>query len=279
MMIIDGRKIASEVLQKTKDELARLPFEPVFCDVLVGTDPASVQYVNIKNKAARDLGFLVHRAEFPETITTAELKREIGRLNNLKNICGLIVQLPLPATINAAEVLNEIDPAIDVDCTGKVNSEKFYSGKGVLEFPTAAAVVKLLESLQMDFKDKNFLVIGQGQLVGRPVAFLLEQKGLKPFCADQNTKNLPELLKQADVVITATGRPNSVTGEMLKPGAVVIDAGTAESSGGISGDAEFDSVFKVADFLTPVPGGVGPVTVAMLLSNVAAVAKAKTAGS
>ncbi len=273
-MLIDGKKIGQEILNNLYSEVKKLPFQPIFCDILVGKDPASVQYVKMKGQAAEKIGIAVHKAEYPENITTEELLTEIHKLNQIKNMCGLIVQLPLPPHINQAEVLNSIDPAIDVDVTGEVNSQKFYLGEpNALEFPTAVAILNLLDSTGENLKEKNFLVMGFGMLVGRPVSYLLEKKGYKVAVARSKTANTNELLKNADVVISATGKPNIVTGEKIKPGSIIIDAGTSESEGGIVGDVDFESVNKIASFVSPVPGGVGAVTVAMLLSNVVQVAK------
>ncbi len=273
-MIIDGRKIARDILLKLESEVKQLPFKPVFCDVLVGSDPVSAQYVKMKAKMAERVGLRFKNANFPDSITTQQLVEEIKVINREPDICGLIIQLPLPQPLNAQEALNAIDPKIDVDCTGQANKQLFYEGRANLEFPTARAVIAILDSLKLDLKNKRFLVIGQGELVGRPVSFLLKQRGLLVEAADINTKNTSELMSKADVIISATGKAGLVSGNKIKKGAVVIDAGTSEAvHGGIVGDVDFLSVKHVAEFLSPVPGGVGPVTVAMLLSNVLRVAK------
>lgn len=146
MTTIDGKKIASKILEKVKSEVSKLPFQPVFCDVLVGTDPASAQYVKMKAQSAEKVGYQFLNASFPQTISTQELISEIKKLNRVPNMCGLIVQLPLPASLDKQAVLDAIDPAIDVDSTGQVNTDLFYQGKAYLEFPTAAAVMEILDS-------------------------------------------------------------------------------------------------------------------------------------
>ena len=188
-------------------------------------------------------------------------------------MCGLIVQLPLPEHLDRQAVLDAIDPKIDVDCTGKINTDLFYHGKAYVEFPTAAAVMEILDNSNDNLAGKKCLVIGYGQLVGRPVSFLLEQRGLKVDVARSKTENILELMKEADVIVSAVGKPKLVAGDKIKPGCIVIDAGTAESDGGIVGDVDFETVKDVAGFVSPVPGGVGPVTVAKLLFNVLKVAK------
>ncbi len=276
MLVIDGKKIAKEILINITQETARLPFVPIFCDVLVGSNPVSAQYVNMKAATAERAGIKFLKAEFPESISTEELVKEIQQIGQTKDLCGLIVQLPLPEHINKTKVLDAINPLVDVDCIGSVNKKLFYSNEAVLKYPTAEAILRLLDSANLNFSEKKFLVIGQGQLVGLPVAHLLQQRRLNVKTATSLTENLNEMLQQADVVVSAAGRPGLVVGQNLKPGAVIIDAGTAEAtSGGIVGDVDFSSASKVAGFISPVPGGVGPVTVACLLENVLQVAKTK----
>lgn len=273
MIIIDGRKLSKEILATVKKEVELLDFQPVFCDVLVGEDPASAQYVRMKAKTAESVGIKFHNANFPSTITTAELIEEIKVLNKLPNMCGIIIQLPLPQSIDKRGVLDAIDSHLDVDCLGTVASDEFYNGEVALGFPTALACIAILDSLSLNLKDKNIVVMGQGDLVGKPVAALFKFKGISPVIITSKTENKEELIKNADVIISGIGRGNYIAGEMIKEGVVIIDAGTSESSGGIVGDVDLDSVKDVASFVSPVPGGVGPVTVAMLLNNVLTVAK------
>jgi methylenetetrahydrofolate dehydrogenase (NADP+)/methenyltetrahydrofolate cyclohydrolase len=278
MQILDGKKLRNEILSKVKSEVATLPFVPVFCDVLVGNDPASVQYVQMKAKNAESVGIKFHNANFSETITTPELIKEIKTLNEFPNMCGIIVQLPLPAHIDRQAVLDSINPELDVDCLGTIRSEKFYSnygGPNDLGFPTALSCMALLDSINLDLKDKKIVVLGQGTLVGKPVTALLEFRELKPEIIRSKTENKEALIKEADVIISGIGKGKYITGEMIKKGVVLIDAGTSESDSGIIGDIDLESVKDVAGYVSPVPGGVGPVTVAMLLKNVLTVAKNK----
>lgn len=272
-MLIDGKKIAAGILNEIKIKVSELSFQPVFCDVLVGGDPASKQYVGMKARAAEKLGFRFRTADYLASITTDRLISEIKKIGKEPNMCGMIVQLPLPAHLDKQAVLDSIDPKIDVDCTGKVNTDLFYAGIAYVEFPTAAAVMELLDSTKQDLSRKKCLVVGFGQLVGRPVSFLLQQRGLRVDVARSKTENILELIKNADVIISAVGKSKLITGDKIKPGAIIIDAGTSESDGGIVGDVDLESVKNVAGFVSPVPGGVGPVTVAKLLGNVLKVAK------
>jgi len=272
-MIIDGRKIASGIISRIRSKVAALPFQPVFCDVLVGTDTVSAKYVDLKAKKAESAGIRFLRAEFGQNITTAELKEQISGLNQSENICGLIVQLPLPGHIDRQAVLDAINPAIDVDCLGAKRSSEFYKGNMAIIPPTAAAIMYILDSLKIELAGKNILVLGQGELVGRPVTYLLKRRGLKVSTADKFTADIPGLLSKSDVIVSGTGKPRLITAEKIKAGCVVIDAGTAEDGEAIVGDADFESVRTKADIVSPVPGGVGPVTVGMLLKNVVKVAE------
>jgi methylenetetrahydrofolate dehydrogenase (NADP+)/methenyltetrahydrofolate cyclohydrolase len=273
MQIIDGRKIKGEILVKIKSEVAKLPFQPVFCDVLVGDDPASIQYVRMKANTAESVGIKFYSANFPATITTEDLVEEIKKINKIKNMCGIIVQLPLPAHLDKRVVLDSIDPHLDVDSLGAMASNKFYEGDIAVGFPTALACMALLDSLNLDLKNKKIVVLGQGELVGKPVLALLKFRGLEATPVTRKTENKEEILKNADVIISGIGHGKHIIKDMIKEGVVLIDAGTSESSNAIVGDVDLDSVKDVASFVSPVPGGVGPVTVAMLLNNVLNVAK------
>ena len=256
---------------------------PVFCDVLVGDNSASVQYVEMKAKTAEMTGIHFHKATFPASISTEDLIKEIKILNNVKNMCGIIVQLPLPQSIDKKAVLDSIDPRLDVDCLGATASDKFYNNydsQKDLAYPTALACMALLDSLSLDLKGKIVVILGQGELVGKPVSALLRYRALTYLPVTSKTENKEYFLRQADVIISGIGKAKYITGNMIKPGAILIDAGTSEEGNSplgdrpsIVGDVDFESVKNVAGYVTPVPGGVGPVTVAMLLNNVLQVAK------
>ncbi len=273
MKIIDGKKIRNEILEEIKREISLLLFKPVFCDVLVGEDKVSMQYVQMKKQTAEATGINFHNANFPASIKTEDLIKEIGILNKIPNMCGIIVQLPLPENLNRRAVLDAIDPRLDVDCLGTIASEEFYKGKTNFGFPTALACMELLDSTGISLKGKKITVLGYGDLVGKPVAALLKFRGLNPEILRSKTENKEEIMKQADVIISGMGQGKFITGDMIKSGVVLIDAGTSESGNSIVGDADFESVKNVAGFVSPVPGGVGPVTIAMLFKNVLNVAK------
>src|SRR3989338_88938 len=268
MKIIDGKKIREKILVKIKKEVAVLPFIPVFCDILVGDDPASVQYVNIKKKSAESVGIKFHNANFPASITTEELLEKIKILNQIPNMCGIIIQLPLPLHIDKRAVLDAIDSRLDIDCLGTIHSTKFYQGESLISFPTALACMTILDSLKLNLQNLKIVVLGQGMLVGKPVTALLGLRGFSPVIITSKTFNKEELIKQADVIISGIGKGKYITGDMIKNGVILIDAGTSEDNGGIVGDVDLESVKDVAGYVSPVPGGGGPVTVAKLLYNV-----------
>jgi len=270
--IIDGRKIKEEILIDLKSKVEVLPFPPIFCDILVGDDAVSASYVRIKGKAAEGVGIKFKTVNLPKDIGTEEIVEEIENLNRVPHMCGIIVQLPLPSHIDTQTVLDTIDPKLDVDCLGKYNSEKFYDDSGSIGYPTALACMKLLDSLNLDLKNKNIVVLGRGKLVGLPVTHLLERRGFKVNVIHSQTENSSEIISNADVIISAIGRGRYITGVMIKEGVVIIDAGTSEENGAVVGDVDFESVNSIASFISPTPGGVGPVTVAMLLENVYKVA-------
>lgn len=274
-MLINGKEIAEEILKDVKKEVEALSFQPLFCDISVGSDPVSLSYIKIKGRVAKRNGFEFQHISLPENIDENELISKIKETNQKKNICGLIVQLPLPVTFNQQAVLDAVDPKLDVDCMGTENSSLFYSGYSRFVPPTAAAILHILETLSLDLKLLNFLVIGQGVLVGKPLAFLLKKQGLQINTLTKQSSHKEEIIKQADIVITATGQPRLINGAMIKPGAVVIDAGASEIDGSIYGDVEVEGVLEKAKFLSAVPGGVGPITVAFLLKNILSVAVSK----
>jgi len=274
-IIINGRQLGKEILEEVKGEISKLPFQPVFCDVLVGDDLASTQYVNMKRKKAEEIGIRFHEATFPASISNEELIEEIKKINKIENMCGIIVQLPLPEGIDRQKVLDAVDPALDVDCLSTFSGDKFYNGDSLMGFPTALAIVHILDSLHVDLLDKKIVVMGFGKLVGKPVSALLQFRNLDVEVIRSKTEDKEEILKKADVIISGIGKGKYIKGDMIKEGAIVIDAGSSEEDSLIVGDVDSESVMNIASFLSPVPGGVGPVTVAMLLENVLKVAKNK----
>lgn len=275
MELIDGRAMARGLMTEIQGDIAKLGFRPQFCDVLVGSDSVSEQYVRMKERRARDIGLGVHTADFPESITTDELVAEIKKINHMENMCGLIVQLPLPEHLDTQTVLDAIDPSIDVDVLTTQNEQAFYMGEPMFVYPTAAAVIYMLDQLEIDLTDKKFAVIGQGRLVGKPVTHLLQSRGYQVAAVDKETEHPDAVTRDADIIVSAVGKDNLITGDKIKQNAVIIDAGTSEEDGNVVGDVDMLSVQNIASHVSPVPGGVGPLTVALLFKNVLLAAKAK----
>ncbi|MBL8031256.1 MAG: bifunctional 5,10-methylenetetrahydrofolate dehydrogenase/5,10-methenyltetrahydrofolate cyclohydrolase [Candidatus Doudnabacteria bacterium] len=275
-MLIDGKAIAQTIYADIAARVAVLPFTPVFCDVLIGNDPASIQYVNMKAKRAEQLGFKFLRSDFPSFVPEADVLTRISEICHMPEVAGLIVQLPAPVGFNQSALVNAISPDIDVDCLTNVNSSLFYAGGLSFVPPTPAAVLAVLDSLTLPpEKLARCVVVGQGDLVGRPVSFLLRARDLEVEIITRETEHPERIARQADVLITAVGRPGLVTAEWVKPGAVLIDAGTAESGGSVVGDVDRASVGDIPAYFSPTPGGVGPVTIAKLFWNVLRVAERK----
>ena len=265
---IYGKKIATEILTGLKSKIQALGFKPKLVVILVGQNPASLSYIKIKRKMVEDIGALLDLKSYPDDIAEETLIGQINKLNSDPNVSGIIVQLPLPAHLNRDEVLNAVDPRLDVDCLTNINMGRLTAGKPLYQPPAAAAVMTILEYYKIELTEKNILIVGSGDLIGKPLAAILKNKNIPFAMANRETENLKEMANKADIVITGVGRPGLITGDMIKVGTVVIDAGTTGSDeGGVRGDVEMQSVMGRASLLAPVPGGVGPVTVAMLLAN------------
>ena len=275
MMILDGRKLRNTILEEVTKEVEQLSFQPLFTDIVIGEDPASLQYARMKKKTAEALGFGYVDAFFPSDTPAETLFEEIARLSALPHMAGIIIQLPIPAHLPQKELLDAIPPHLDVDVLGAHAEELFYSNKSPLILPTAHAVIKLLDEAGADYNKHTFVVVGRGALVGKPVIHLLKERGARVEVVTRTTtsEDKQRLLAEADVIVSATGVAKLITGERVKDGVIVVDAGTSESSGAIVGDVDFDTVSPRASFVTPTPGGVGPVTVACLFMNVLAVSK------
>lgn len=263
--LIDGRAIASSIFQDIKNRVLSLPFKPLLCDVVVGADPVSMSYVKIKQKRANECGIDFSLIEIPETATTSDVISAIQTEQSKPNLRGLIVQLPLPPQFDSLEILNAINPKVDVD---GINPNANHE----LVPPTAGAIMHILDSLELThgiiLREQQFVVLGNGHLVGRPVAEQLQKRGYTFQIVLADTENRAEILKHATVIISGVGKAGILTGDEVSEGVVVIDAGTSEQGGSISGDVDFETVAPKAKFITPSPGGVGPVTVAKLLENV-----------
>lgn len=269
--ILDGKASAKAWRAETKTRVAQLAAErqivPTLAVVLVGEDPASQIYVRNKIKMAKQVGIKSINKTLPTTATQEEVLAVVAELNHDPEVDGILVQLPLPAQINEETVLLAVDPKKDVDGFHPMNLGKLWSGQPELVPATAAGIMRLLADYHIQVEGQNVLIIGRSLIVGRPLAGLFLAADATVTIAHSHTKNTLELARQADIVVAAIGQANFVTADFIKPGAVVIDVGTNRIDGHLVGDVEYATVSQQAGFITPVPGGVGPMTIAALLSQ------------
>ena len=267
--IINGKEIAENILNNIKKEVESYDVKPTLAVIIVGNDPASKVYVKNKIKKSEFLGFNSILKELPENTTKEELLDVIKNLNEDKNVNGILLQLPLPKGLNEKDFLDEISPIKDVDGFTTYNSGKLFKGeKPYAVACTPKGIIKLLETKNINLEGKLAVVIGRSNIVGKPIAALLLQKNATVIQAHSKTKNLPEILKLADIIISATGKEEFIKGDMVKEGAIIIDVGiTRNKNGKLTGDVDFESVNKKVSYITPVPGGVGPMTIASLMEN------------
>ena len=278
--IIDGKEVAKAIRASLKKRIAALAqqgIRPGLAAVLVGDDPASQTYVNSKARACDKLGLYSEIIRRPSNLTEAELKAIVQELNKNERIHGILIQSPLPDHIDELSVTLTIDPNKDVDGFHPHSVGMMLIGRPVLLPCTPHGIVKLLEHYELDPAGKEVVVVGRSNIVGKPIAAILVQKARMANAtvtiAHSRTKNLSEVCQRADILIAAIGRPNTITGEMVKKGAVVIDVGVnrvdddSDKGYKLVGDVAFDACAQRASYITPVPGGVGPMTIAMLMSN------------
>jgi methylenetetrahydrofolate dehydrogenase (NADP+) / methenyltetrahydrofolate cyclohydrolase len=280
--IIDGKALSAKVKEGLKSEVAALREKygraPGIAVVRVGEDPASKVYVTSKEKTAIELGFASSHHHLADTITQAELLALVKKLNADDTVDGILVQLPLPRHIDSSLVLETIDPAKDVDGFHAVNAGHLFQGRPTLVACTPFGVMRMLEEIGCKVSGKNCVVIGRSNIVGRPMAMLLlNASATVTVCHSKS--DVEAEVRRADVVIAAVGVSKLVKGEWIKPGAVVIDVGMNRGADGkLSGDVDFETAKVNASWITPVPGGVGPMTIAMLMNNTLLAAKARLAG-
>ena len=270
--IIDGKAIAAYIKENAAKDAAELTGKigrkPCLAVIIVGADPASRVYVNNKKKACEACGITSLEYALPEDTAEEELLALIGRLNGDDAVDGVLCQLPLPKHINDEKVIEAIEPAKDVDGFHPVNVGKMVTGGESLLPCTPAGLIEMLKYEKIPVEGKTCVVIGRSNIVGKPAAILMQREDATVTVCQSKTKNLQETVRQADIVIASVGKPHFLTADMVKPGAVVLDVGINRlPDKTLVGDAEFAEVAEVAGWITPVPGGVGPMTVAMLMKN------------
>ena len=272
--IIDGKALAREVRVRIGEDVARLRAEhdvrPGLATVLVGDDPASHVYVGMKERACEELGMSSRRIDLPDDTTQEDLDRVVAELNDDEAIDGILVQIPLPDHLDEQRVQEAISPAKDVDALNPYTAGRLATGDPTFLSCTPYGVLELLASAGVETPGAEVVIVGRSNLVGRPLSVMLTLKGRDATVtlAHSRTRDLAEVCRRADVLIAAVGRQGLVTADMVKPGATVIDVGTnRDADGKLVGDVDFDAVAEVAGAITPVPGGVGPMTVTMLMQN------------
>lgn len=272
-MDIDGKGVAKEWRDKIRDEIINCDYRPCLAFILVGNDLPSKTYVRMKERACAEVGVLSKPLYFSEDISELNLLKNINILNNDDTIHGILVQMPLPNHINSQKIINNIDPNKDVDGFHPTNVGKMVIGEDDCFIScTPFGIIKLLEAYQINTKGKHVVIIGRSNIVGKPLANLLIQKNDKygnatVTVAHSYTEDLTKICKTGDILIAAIGKPNAITIDMVKSGAVVIDVGINYVQNKIVGDVDYDNVSKICSLITPVPGGVGPMTIAALLHN------------
>ena len=269
--ILDGKQIAKDYRQGLQDQVEALKekgFTPKLSVILVGNDGASQSYVRSKKKAAEKIGMISEIVHLEETATEEEVLNELNRLNNDDSVSGILVQVPLPKQVSEQKILGAINPEKDVDGFHPINIGKLYIDEQTFVPCTPLGIMEILKHADIDLEAKNAVVIGRSHIVGQPVSKLLLQKNASVTILHSRSKDMASYLKDADVIVSAVGKPSLVTKDVVKEGAVIIDVGnTPDENGKLKGDVDYDAVKEIAGAITPVPGGVGPLTITMVLNN------------
>ena len=266
--ILDGKKLREKILDELKLKIEKFPQKPSLVVILVGENPASKIYVNNKKKTAQNLGINSEVINYPFDVTEQELLDKIEELNNDENVTAILVQLPLPSHISKENVINAISPSKDVDGFTPYNFGKLFSGSEPMVYPcTPKGILLLLDEYGIKLEGKHAVIIGRSNIVGRPLSQMFLNRNATVTVCHSHSENLSDIIKTADIVVSAAGK-NIVKGEMLKSGCVVVDVGIfKDENGKTRGDVDFETSSQVASYISPVPGGVGPMTIASLMLN------------
>ncbi len=266
--ILDGKKLRDKIIENLKTKVDKFDKKPTLVVILVGENPASKIYVNNKKKMAEKIGINSEVINYPANITEEELLNKIEELNNDKNVTAILVQLPLPNHISKDNVMNKITPSKDVDGFTPYNFGKLFSGEIPTVYPcTPKGILLLLDEYNIDLEGKHVVIVGRSNIVGRPLSQMMLNRNATVTVCHSHTKNLSQITKTADVLVSAVGK-NIIEGEMLKTNCVIVDVGIfKDENGKTRGDVNFESASKIASFISPVPGGVGPMTIASLMLN------------
>ncbi len=266
-MVIDGKKLSEEIIEELKKERELIPKKIRLAVVLVGDNPASLSFIKQKEKVAKELNIDFRLYQYEDSIKTKELRKKVNEICRVTYNRGVVIQLPLPDSINSQVVLNALLSLKDPDILSEKNLGGFYTNRLKVLPPVVEVIKFLLGKYQINPEGKNVLIIGRGQLVGKPVGLWFIHQRATVTVANSQTKNLENLLKTADIIVTSAGKLNLITAEMVKDGVVIFDAAVVSEAGKLKGDCDFDSLKDKAALITPVPGGIGPLTVAFLFKN------------
>ncbi len=266
--ILDGKKLRDKIIENLKAKVDTFDEKPTLVVILVGENPASKIYVNNKKKMAEKIGIHSEVINYPANITEAELLNKIEELNNNKKVTAILVQLPLPKHISKDNVMNKIIPSKDVDGFTPYNFGKLFSGETPTVYPcTPKGILLLLDEYNIEIEGKHVVIVGRSNIVGKPLSQMMLNKNATVTICHSHTKNLSQITKTADILVSAVGK-NIIEGEMLKTDCVIVDVGIfKDENGKTRGDVDFESASKIASFISPVPGGVGPMTIASLMLN------------
>ncbi len=267
-MIMDGKSLKGEILSGLAEKVKALDKVPTLCVIQVGDDEASNVYINQKRKMCNDIGYNFIHEKYDDSITEDELLKNIERFNSNDNIDAILVQMPLPSGINEKSIQNAVNKYKDVDGLNDSNIVDLISGKSSLYPCTACGVISLLDKYGVILEGSNVVIVGRSSLVGMPLFHMLENRNATVTLCHSKTRNLQSITKNADIIISATGVKGLIKEDMVNNNAVVVDVGITRENGKLYGDVDFDNVSKKASLITPVPGGVGPMTIASLAQNV-----------
>lgn len=267
-MILDGRNIKNIILDELKEEVSKLSAKPKLVVVQVGNDDASDVYIKQKNNMCNYVGYDFEHIKLDDMVDTYEIVEIIEKLNYDNSVTGILVQLPLPDRIDTDVVVNAISPFKDVDGLTNLNRGMLFEGKDTLYSCTPSGIIEMLDRYNISVSGKNVVVVGRSDLVGKPLAMMMLNRDATVTVCHSKTKNLSEITKGADILVVAVGEPNFITRDMISENVVVIDVGINKLDGILCGDVDFESVKYKCSYITPVPGGVGPMTVAILAKNI-----------
>lgn len=267
-VILDGKAFANKVVEGLKEKTKNLQKKPKLAVIVAGDNPASLIYVRNKQRKAEEIGFDSLVIPLPGDVSEENLLEHIYILNEDDNVNAIMVQLPLPGHINKKRILEAVNPEKDADGFTSYNAGRLALGYDCYARPcTPKGIIKLLDEYKIDIEGKNVVIAGRSLIVGKPLSFLFEQRNATVTMIHSKTKNPAEIMRNADILVSAIGKPGFVTEDKVKEGAIIVDVGINRTETGITGDVDFETVKKKASYITPVPGGIGPITVAMLMEN------------